>query len=275
MKRHILIIIAAFITLSLVSCTINVDGESFGGKTIKGNGNVVTKTYDVSTFDEISIALPATVNFTVSDDCTCIIRVDENIMECLDIRVKDNDLLLGKLKEHKNTRLKATEFVIEVTAPSLKDISLAGSGTFNVLSPLEGKGLEVDLAGSGDIVFHQTLTVQEIDLTVAGSGNLTCNELIADKLDADIAGSGDLKVVSGNVREVESSVAGSGDIVLSCDIENLDADIAGSGDIKARVNGKLKYSIIGSGDISYYGNPTMEGDKVGSGSVLRIEEPTR
>ena len=270
MKRHILISTVAVLCMALVSCTINVDGDSFGGKTVKGDGNIVTKTYDVSAFDEISIALPATVNFTVSDDYTCNVRVDENIMACLDIRVKDNDLQLGKLKEHKNTRLKATEFVIEVTAPSLNDISLAGSGTLNVLSPLEGKGLEADLAGSGDIVFHQTLTVQEIDLSVAGSGNLTCNELIADKLEVDIAGSGDLKVLSGSVREVESSVAGSGDIVLTCDIENLDADIAGSGDIKARVSGKLEYSIIGSGDIGYYGNPVVEGDKAGSGKVTRL-----
>ena len=275
MKRHILIIIAAFITLSLVSCTINVDGESFGGKTIKGNGNVVSKTYDVSTFDEISIALPATVNFIIADDYTCTVRVDENLMEYLDIKVKDHDLILKKQEKHKNTNLHATEFIIDITAPSLENINLAGSGTFNANSPLEGEKFEANVAGSGDIVFNKTVTAREVELNVAGSGDLICNELIADKLDADIAGSGDLKVVSGNVREVESSVAGSGDIVLSCDIENLDADIAGSGDIKARVNGKLKYSIIGSGDISYYGNPTMEGDKVGSGSVLRIEEPTR
>ena len=270
MKRHILIIVAALITLPLISCTINVDGKTFGGETIKGNGNIVTRNYDVTMFDEISVALPATVNFTVSNDYTCAVRVDENLLEYLDIKVKDNDLQLCKPKEHNNTSLRATEFVIEVTAPSLKDISLAGSGTLNVLSPLEGKELEVDLAGSGDIVFHQTLTVHEIDLSVAGSGDLSCNELIADKLDADIAGSGDLKVLSGNVREVETSVAGSGDIVLSCDIVDLDADIAGSGDIKARVSGKLEYSIIGSGDIGYYGNPVLKGSKAGSGGVTRL-----
>ena len=63
---------------------------------------------------------------------------------------------------------------------------------------------------------------------------------------------------------------GSGDIVLTCDIENLEADIAGSGDIKARVNGKLTYSIFGSGDIGYYGNPIVEGDKVGHAGVRRL-----
>ena len=188
MKRHILIIVAALITLPLISCTINVDGKTFGGETIKGNGNIVTRNYDVTMFDEISVALPATVNFTVSNDYTCAVRVDENLLEYLDIKVKDNDLQLCKPKEHNNTSLRATEFVIEVTAPSLKDISLAGSGTLNVLSPLDGKELEVDLAGSGDIV-------------------LSCD--IVD-LDADIAGSGDIKArVSG---QLEYSIIGSGDI---------------------------------------------------------------
>lgn len=270
MKKNFLFIVAALMAMPLASCTINFDGESFGGKTIKGNGNIVTRNYDVTMFDEISIALPATVNFTVSDNYTCTVQVDENIMECLNIRVEDQDLLLGRRKEDKNVNLQATRFIIDITAPSLKDISLAGSGTLNVLSPMEGMDLEVDLAGSGDIIFHQTLTVHEIDLSVAGSGDLSCNELFADKLDADIAGSGDLKVLSGNVREVETSVAGSGDIVLTCDIVDLDADIAGSGDIKARVSGKLEYSIIGSGDIGYYGNPVLNGSKAGSGRVTRL-----
>ena len=269
MKRNILIIMTAIIGIALMSCTFNLDGESFGGKTIKGNGNIVTRNYDVSAFDKISTSLSATVNYTIADEYTCTVSVDENLFDYLDIKVKDNELLLGKQKQDKNTNLKATQCVIEVTAPSLKTINLAGSGTFNANSPLEAEKLEANVAGSGDIVFHKTITAQKVELNVAGSGDLLCNELIADKLDCNIAGSGDLKVVSGTVREAEAGVAGSGDIVLTCDIENLDANVAGSGDIKARVNGKLTYGIFGSGDIGYYGDPVLEGDKVG-GRVSRL-----
>lgn len=270
MKRNILIIAAAIISMTLNACTINMDGGNFGGETIKGNGNIVTQTYDVTAFDEVSLALPATVNFTVSNDYTCVIRMDENLFEYLDIKVKDNELQLGKQQKYNNTRLKATEFVIDVTAPSLEEINLAGSGTFKAHSPLEGKKIEANVAGSGDIIFDKTITVKEIKLNVAGSGDLFCDELIADKMECNIAGSGDLKVSTGTVREAEASVAGSGDIVLYCDTENLEANVAGSGDIKARVNGRLKYGIIGSGDIGYYGNPVVEGDKVGFTSVKRL-----
>ena len=270
MKRNILIIVAAIISMTLHACTINMDGGNFGGETIKGNGNIVTQTYDVTAFDEVSLALPATVNFTVSNDYTCVIRMDENLFEYLDIKVKDNELQLGKQQKYNNTRLKATEFVIDVTAPSLEEINLAGSGAFKVHSTLEGEKIEANVAGSGDIIFNKTVIVKEIKLNVAGSGDLFCDELIADKMECNIAGSGDLKVSTGTVREAEASVAGSGDIVLYCDTENLEANVAGSGDIKARVNGRLKYGIIGSGDIGYYGNPVVEGDKVGFTSVKRL-----
>lgn len=270
MKRNILIIAIAILGVSLMSCTISLDGESLGGKTIEGNGDIVTRTYDVTAFNEISTSLPATVNFTIADSYSCTVSVDENLFDYLDIKVKDNELLMGKCKEEKNKGLKATKFVIEVKAPSLEAINLAGSGTFNANSPLEAEKFEANVAGSGDIVFHKTVTTQKVELNVAGSGDLACDELVADKLDCNIAGSGDLKVVSGQVREAEAGVAGSGDIVLTCDIDNLDANIAGSGDIKARVSGKLNYAIIGSGDIGYYGNPVVEGDKAGRGGVTRL-----
>ena len=270
MKRNIIIIAVAIISMTLNACTFNLDGETLGGKTVEGDGNIVTRTYDVTAFNEISTSLPATVNFTIADSYSCTVCLDENLFDYLDIKVKDNELLLGKQKEDKSTHLKTTQFVIEVTAPSLEIVNLAGSGTFNANSPLEAEKFEANVAGSGDIVFHKTVTTQKVELNVAGSGDLACNELVADKLDCNVAGSGDLKVTSGTVHEAEAGVAGSGDIVLTCDIENLDANIAGSGDIKARVSGKLNYAIIGSGDIGYYGNPVVEGDKAGRGGLTRL-----
>lgn len=270
MKRNILIIATAIISMAFISCSISVDGETFGGKTINGNGNIVSQDIEVSGFHEISTSLPATVNFKVSDSYSCTVRVDENIMEYLDIKVDDHELILKKKEQHKNINLRATEFVIEVSAPSLEDINLAGSGTLNVLSPLDEKDMEINLAGSGDVVFMQQVKTNEIELNVAGSGNIDCAELVAEELDANVAGSGDLTVKRGNVSKAEASVAGSGDIVLTCDIDTMEANIAGSGDIKARVSGKLTYGIFGSGEIGYYGNPVVEGDKSSRGTVTRL-----
>ena len=161
MKRHFLIIAASIVVFLVQSCTIAISGESLGGETIKGNGNIVTRNYDMTDFKGISTSLSATVNFTKADNYSCIVSVDENLFEYLDIKVKDNELLMGKRKEDKNANLKATQFIIEVTAPSLEYLNLAGSGTFNALSPLKGEKLEVNLAGSGDIIFHKSVSAQK------------------------------------------------------------------------------------------------------------------
>ena len=103
MKRSILIIATVLVGMMLSSC----DFEAYS-KTIEGNGNIVTRTCDVTTFDGVSVALSATVNYTVSDTYSCAVRMDENLLEYLDIKVKDDELFLGKLKEYNSNHLKTT-----------------------------------------------------------------------------------------------------------------------------------------------------------------------
>ena len=254
MKRRILIIATAVFGLALASCTIHIDNDSFG-ETIKGNGIIVEREFDVTQFDELSCALSATVNYTVSDDYTCKVRTDENIMDYLEIKVEDDELCLGKRQKPRHITLKATEFVMEVTAPSLENINLAGSGDINILSPMDEKELEVNVAGSGNMVFKEEVNIDQMELNVAGSG--------------------DINIEKGSVREMEAVVAGSGKIVLHAEVQEMDASIAGSGDIIANVNGTLEYSIMGSGDIQYYGDAEVKGEKLGSGKVTQIEAPAR
>ena len=266
MKRLFLIIAASIIAMVVQSCSIAISGESLGGETINGNGNIVTRNCDVNVFEDLSLLLPATVNFTISEDYTCTFRVDENLLEYLDIKVKEKELILERQQKHKNVNLHPTEFVIDITAPSLKEVGLAVSGDINMMSPLNGDKME--------FVFKEAVNVSHLELQIAGSGDISMPDLACDKLEVDVAGSGNAKIDSGMVNIAEISIAGSGDCDLACTIDIMEADIAGSGDITANVSNKLTYSIIGSGDIAYYGNPVLEGDKVG-GRVKALESPVR
>ena len=252
MKRSLLIIAVAFIGLTLSSCTININTE-----TVKGDGHVVTREYSINRFNEIVCALPATVNFSVDDDYTCVVRVDENLFDYIDIKATDGELVLGqpKSKEGSYFNFNATEFVINVTAPSADEITLAGSGDINILSPLNEQKMEVAIAGSGNVVFKEEVDIDHLELSVAGSG--------------------DIRVDEGLIREFEANIAGSGDIVSHAEVQEMEASVMGSGDITANVTGKLEYQIIGSGDIYYYGGAEVEGKIAGSGSIKSIERPTR
>lgn len=252
MKRQLFILSAVIIGMILPSCVININGE-----TVKGDGNVVTRAYDISNFDEIICALPATVNYTVADTYSCTVRVDSNMLEYIDIKVKDGGLTIGQPKSKDGIYLNfsATEFVIDITSPSLNEITLAGSGDINVLSPLQTQKLEVTVAGSGNVAFKEDVNIQQMELNVAGSG-----DILVDK---------------GNIRKLEVDIAGSGDIVAHAEAQDVEANVMGSGDITVNVSGFLEYDVMGSGDIHYYGDAKVNGEVAGSGSLNRIDAPSR
>ena len=222
------------------------------GTFAEGNGNIVMRDFDVTEFDEINNVLPATINYTVSSDYSCRVTLDENLFECLDIQVKHDCLNLKHDKRFDNINLKPTKFVIEITAPTIEEINLVGSGDFVLVTPFEAEKLKIKTAGSGDVVFEETVNVQRLEMSmagsgdaiftetatfhefkmsIAGSGQLKCKHLIADHANLSVAGSGDMEIESGTVKSADCSVAGSGSIETRCQMESMDYSIAGSGSI--------------------------------------------
>lgn len=212
-------IIRAFLCVSLIAFSVNL----FASNTVEGNGNIVTQQIDITAFDVVSHALSATVNYKVSDEYTCTVRMDENLLEYLGIYVKDNDL---KLKSKDGVSINPTEFVIEISAPSLKKIKIAGSGSFSFLTPFRAEKLEIDIAGSGDVY--------------VGSGSVT-------KMKVNIAGSGSLESYC-DTSEMNANIAGSGNITANVGT-NLFYNIAGSGNIYYYGTPNLKGKKVGSGTL--------------------------
>ena len=203
-----------------------VSSQLFASTPVDGNGNIVTRQIDITAFDKVSNALSATVNFTVSDDYSCIVRMDENLLDYLDIYVKDRELKLCVAKSMMGVSLNPTEFVIELSAPSLEGIKIAGSGSFTILSPLRTEKFEVDIAGSGDVYI--------------GSGSV-------NKMVVSIAGSGSLESYC-DTSEMNAKIAGSGNITANVGT-NLFYNIAGSGNIYYYGTPNLKGKKAGNGTL--------------------------
>ena len=221
---------------------------------VEGNGNIVTHDFDVVAFDEISMILPATVNYTVADDYSCRVTLDENLFEYLDIHTKGDALNLGYVTEKvQHTHLKPTKFVIDISAPTIEDINTVGSGDFYFVTPFEARELDISTAGSGGVYFNETTTIHRLEVSIAGSGELVCKDFYADLVDLSVAGSGDMIIESGTVKKANVSVAGSGSVETRCQLEAMD------------------YSIAGSGSIKYLGNVKTKGTNVG-GRIKRIDK---
>ncbi|MBL7793248.1 MAG: DUF2807 domain-containing protein, partial [Saprospiraceae bacterium] len=114
-----------------------------------------------------------------------------------------------------------------ITVPTLKALSLAGSGDIITKTAFNGlDNLKMDIAGSGTI-------------EVKGSAN---------SASVDIAGSGDVKAADLETKSVEVSIAGSGDCYIHA-VDMLKVSVAGSGDVHYKGRPRVKTSIAGSGEV--------------------------
>ena len=243
------------------------------GNVAEGNGNIVTRDYDVAAFDEISMILPATVNYTVADDYTCRVTLDENHFEYLDIYEKSGCLKLEMVKTLQQVNLMPTKFVIEINAPTVEEITLTGSGDFCFVTPFEARKLKITRAGSGEVYFMETANIRRFSMSIAGSGKLICKDFHSDYTDVSVAGSGEFVCEHLYADQANLSVAGSGDIVIEAGtVKSADVSVAGSGSIETRCQiESMDYSIAGTGTIEYYGDVKLDGSTMGKGRIRRID----
>ncbi len=240
---------------------------------VDGNGNIITRDYDVAAFDEISIILPATVNYTVADDYSCRVTLDENLFEYLAIHTEGDKLSLGYVNEKvQHTNLTPTKFVIEISAPTIEEISMVGSGDFSFVTPYEAHRLKIQTAGSGSVIFNEAANFHRFEMQIAGSGKLICKKLQADHLHLNVAGSGDMHIESGTAKIADISVAGSGDVCIgSGTVKSANISVAGSGTVETRCEMELmNFNIAGSGTIRYLGDVNVSGSNMG-GELRRID----
>ncbi|RZN81024.1 MAG: DUF2807 domain-containing protein [Winogradskyella sp.] len=222
------------------------NAQWWGGKGVKGNGEVTTITRTTGEYDAVKCGGSMDFKLVEGTEGKITIKGESNLLEYIVTEVK-NGTLVVKVKNGKNIRPSNNKPLI-ITIP-YRDID------------------GVSLAGSGDVWNEGTIKSKDFSAAVAGSGDLILN-IDTDYTKASVAGSGDL-TLKGNAENLKASVAGSGDIHgFKLNSVNVDAKIAGSGDISVNCSGELKARVAGSGDIEYRGNPTKEDTKVsGSGSI--------
>ena len=239
----------------------------------EGNGNIVTRDIDVAAlFKEISMILPATVNYKVADNYSCRVTLDENLFECLDIYQKGGCLRVEMVKTLQQSDLKPTKFLIELTAPTLEEISLVGGGDFSFITPFEAPKLEISTAGAYGVFFEQTATIQDFKMSLAGAGKLVCEDLHSDRVDLNVAGVGKLVCKNLHSDYADLNVAGAGGIVIKAGaVKSADISVAGTGLVETLCELEtMDYNISGWGNIHYYGDVKVKGTCM-VGKISRID----
>jgi hypothetical protein len=238
------------------------------GNTIRGSGNIITKDYDVSGFNGVTLAGFGDVYITQGETEELSVETDDNLFDQLDIQVRGDELILSMKP---NVNLDPSKSIIyHLTVKDLNNITLAGSG--NIYSdPIQTSDMKILLAGSGNIEV-KGLSGDGLDINLAGSGNITVEQIDVTSVDTSINGSGDIRL-DGKADHQTIKVNGSGSYSAG-DLETAKADIsiAGSGNLTVWVTDELDIHVNGSGDVSYYGRPAVNQSGNGSGKVKSLGE---
>ena len=217
------------------------------GKVTRGDGNVVTTTFDLEDFDEIDLQGGFNVMLVRGSEPKAVIETDENLMELLDVEVRGKTLYIGSTRE---VVLKPTRMNLTITYPALMGITVGGACKIESEDVIESDDLAFNISGAA-----------EIDLAI-----------VADILRTELAGAGSI-TFEGKVREHYIDLAGASSLEakdLVTEVTGIDLSGAGSATIHATQ--KLTASLSGVGSIKYYGNPAdTQIDKSGLGSIRSAE----
>lgn len=212
-------VVGGAVLLLLLFVTACDDVLDAGG--VRGSGDVITESREVSGFSEIAVLGSGVVVVEVDGTESLTIEAENNIMPLLTTEVRNGRLELGPKSSISPTR----QITYTISAAALEGVSISGSGDISATGvdadsftvEISGSGrveptgttteLTVEIAGSGDYE-GEGLVAQLGEVTVSGSGNVFVN--VTDQLDVTISGSGDVRYMGS--PSVSSSISGSGEM---------------------------------------------------------------
>ena len=242
-KKFYLVVLVLVTLLSVTACNT-------GLQVVRGSGNVITETRQVSNFDSIELSGSGEVILTQGASESLTIETDDNVMEYIEAKVENGTLKLGLVSGIPTgvNIQKFTRLIFYVNVDDLSGLSTSGSGK------IESEKIKTD----------------RFDLSVSGSGSIQIAELLASELRADISGSGGINL-GGEVSDQDVDVSGSGNYeageVCSASIK---VSVSGSGNATVCATETLDASVSGSGNVNYYGSPEINVSDSGSGNVNRM-----
>lgn len=246
----------ALVVMTMTSCMhVKVGGKDFS-LGMNGKNDTPTQVHQVgqltsmNVFDNVNVAGPFNVFYEQGDAFTVLVKGTVEQLEKMTIYVKDDGLYIDR-RENKWSGSDFKGLQVFVTAPSIKGLGVAGSGTITAPKALTVDDFGLEVAGSGSITLAQ-LTCADLRNEIAGSGKLTLGIVQATSVRNEIAGSGDIDMAGLKCMKVRNEIAGSGNIVLNnVNVDDVNSEIAGSGNITVRGNVKThNEDIAGSGKVN-------------------------
>lgn len=222
MKQRYLTVFTLLLSIVLLSTGCRTILSTL--ETVKGSGQIITESREVSGFSSIDIMLGAELVLIQAPGETLTVEADDNLMPYITTEVTDGQLVVSTPD---NISLQPSRTVqLYLTFETLTSVDIYGSCAITA-AELDLDELAITFFGSGSTAFtgradHQTITVR-------GTATINNFDLASERVTVEIDGTGMIEVNAEETLDV--SVAGSGNIRYTGD-PTITRDIRGAATIQ-------------------------------------------
>lgn len=210
---------------------------------IKGNGNVKSENREINNFENIKINGAFTIYLSQDEDYSLKIVADENLLEIIKSKVKNDVLYISTEK----SIYKSKELKLYIGFKHLSGIK--ANGAISLKS-------------------DQSLRFDKLDIEINGASSANLN-LSANRLSIDNSGASTIKL-AGKAHEMEIDISGAGSVnAIDLIANKANIDISGVGSGKVHVEEELRVNISGIGSVKYKGDPKVTSDISFLGSLRK------
>jgi len=206
---------------------------------VSGSGNVVTRQIDAGPFSELEVSHGFTVNVTVGSSEKITVRVDDNLIDLLDVAVSGDTLRVGlesgtNASDASGTDASDATLEADITVSSLTTLGSSGASTIRLVDPLGGT-LAVTLSGASQVTGPIQIEGGTLEMSGASRADLSGT---ATTFDATLSG-------ASRLTATELSI---GDLTI---------DLSGASNAEVTVTGSLSATASGASTLRYAGSPTV------------------
>lgn len=254
----------AMLTLS-VQC--NIDGFN----TIKGEGEVAEKEFDLSTFEELSLANGWDVKLVQANENKLVVKANENLIEELKIDEADQSLKIGT-KSNDNIGKADSKLITLYFDGDLSKLK-ASSGV-NLFAPEQLKFKDIEVSSSSGSEVELNIESQKLNCSSSSGSKMTLKISSTDVIANSSSGS-DLEI-TGKSKSLNANSSSGSDLKIEGYTDNLNADSSSGSSIDAKNLKALNITASASSGsrIGVYPIETLKAKSSSGASVKYLNKPS-
>ncbi|MEE9431664.1 MAG: head GIN domain-containing protein [Melioribacteraceae bacterium] len=202
-----------FVPFLIVSC-------SFKG--VKGNGNIVEDTRNVSEFSKIDVSGNYEVEINIGENTLVEIIAEENLLKLIKTKVKKHTLYISSRENLRPTE----DLLIRISVENLSAIECSGVNDI-IANNVDTEEFDIELSGAGSILINGK--AERFFLEISGAADIEAKDFIVEDVVIEVSGAANAEVYAS--QSVDAEVSGAGFIELYGDAKRVRTDISGAGSL--------------------------------------------